>query len=106
MERDDALELPKELGWRTRGWELQILWSSMVEDQVAASLDLRRVARSAIGTLAVFMIAWPIQIFHQYLSAGILLVSPSLAIMFLAGFVGLGLSRSKNWGPDIPPDRW
>lgn len=99
MTDDDSLALPAEAKWREEGWRIQTLRDRLrrLLGITDTRINYKAVAATLILLLGVFMIGWPLLTFYMYLRSGILLLSPALALMFLAGFVALGLARAKNW---------
>ncbi|MGH7617567.1 MAG: hypothetical protein ACREPM_10095 [Gemmatimonadaceae bacterium] len=57
-----------------------------------------------LPAMSVVMIALPVVVEVEYLRARIVLVSPPLLATFLAGFVGLGLSRRRFWRTSLPAE--
>lgn len=85
--------------WRTLGWRRQRFWDKAARTLgLATASDARRwTATTALRVLGLSMIVGPVIAEVEYACVGVILVSPPLIAMFLAGFVGLGLSQAKYW---------
>lgn len=87
-------------GTARRAWYVQVLMRLRslllgIEGMLATPAGLSAALRACAFALGVFMIVHPTIVFFQFLAGDTLLVSPPLILMFLAGFVGLGLSRPQ-----------
>ena len=87
---DGSVTLP----WSQQGWMAQVLRHYLSKYFPSVNLmndDL--INRATIGIYGVWMIIYSFANFARNLRAGVLLISPPLILMSLAGFVAIGLSR-------------
>jgi len=84
--------------------QTEIWWLQVRADAIRRVLGFLRTtvvsrsfARLFLFLLGIFMIITPAVIFYRFLSNGVLFISPPLFVMFLGGFIGIGLARSEYW---------
>ena len=91
--------------WSQQGWAKQVLLARLAKYfPIISHLNTEIVDRLTVGLFSAFMVTFPISVFFQYLVSGILLISPPLFLMFLAGIVGMGLATQPLKGEATESD--
>lgn len=94
---EDAIRLPDAgLPPPQRSWLLQQIIRDFLRALQGDRAALNRIGgylRVFVFALGLFMILYPLYITISFYRAGILFISPPLLLMWIAGIIGIGLSR-------------
>lgn len=96
---EDAIPLPgANLPPPQRLWILQLIrdFLQALQGDVAALKRTVAYLRVFVFALGSFMILYPLYTTISFYRAGILFISPPLLLMWIAGFIGIGLSRPSR----------